>query len=177
MALTSLSVGGWKKLFQNVGRLTMVRNLLGGSSPTVHSGVVMTLKTLAEEDFQLVSSMVSTFVSNMNTLSSNLGSGKTNVESSLSTLVTSVIKADINSTATTASGVLNDMFSLMRTDSVAISGAGRINVMLGEVFGFNSNFIPRVSGQHQISPDSGIPTTIIWDGYADQYGWEVWSAH
>lgn len=179
MALTSLTAGGWKRTFQNFGRLAMVRDQVGTSSPTFHSGVVMSVKTLAEEDFSLVSNMVGTFVSNMNTLSSNLASGKTNVESSITSLVTSTVKGDINSSATTASGILMDMFTVMRTDSVAISGttAGKLLKMFREVYGFHEHFIPRYDGATHVSPDAGAVTTAIWDGYADLYGWEIWGAH
>jgi len=176
MALTSLSAAAWRETFKNFGRLTMMRNIIGGDIPVFQSGIVVTVQKLATEDFTLVSSMLSTFVNNMNTLSSNLASGRTNVESSLSTLVTSVVKGDINSVATTTSGILNDMFTVMRTDSVAVSGSGLFETMFGQVFGFLPHFFQKYTGAGgapAISPDVGNPSVIIRENYAT-FDWQNW---
>lgn len=174
MALTSLTTEGWKATFKNVGRMTMMYNIISGDQPLFQSGVVITTRRLAEEDYDLVSSTISTFVNNMNTLSSNLGSGKTNVQNSLTSLITGPIKSDINSTATTVSGVLNDMFTVMRTDGVAVSGAGGLfTAMLNNVYGFHTHFFPTYDGGTHVSPDAGAVTLPIYDPYA-AYTWADW---
>ena len=179
MALTDLSSAAWKETFKNVGRLVMVRNLIGGDIPTFHSGVVVATQKLATEDYLLTSSIIPTFVNNMNTLASNLASAKTNVNNTLNTFVTSIIKPDITSDATTVSGVLNDMFSLMRTHAtVAVSGVGLFQAAFGEVFGFLPHFYPRyqgVGGATMISPDAGACTLPIRESYAT-FDWADWNS-
>jgi hypothetical protein len=178
MALTSLSDNAWKALFQNFGRLTMMRNIIGGDQPTFQSGVVIAAQKLAEEDFILTSGMLPTFLNNMSTLSANLTSGQTNITTAMTSLITGQIKPDINSDATTASGILNDMFSLMRTDSIAISGVtGLFNTMFQEVFGFLPHFYPKFSGAQasagHVLPDTGTPDIPIFEGYA-VFDWNDW---
>lgn len=176
MALTTLGDQSWREAFKAFGRLTMMRNIIGGDIPVFQSGVVVTAQRLASEDFGLISSMMTTFINNMNTLSSNFASAKTAVNTSLTTYVTSVIKSDINSDATTASGVLNDMFSLMRSSVVAVSGTGLFQTMFGEVFGFLPHFFPRYTGAGGaplMSPDAGATTIVIRENFAT-FDWKDW---
>lgn len=178
MPLTSLTAAAWKENFKNIGRLTMMRNIIGGNLPTVQSGIVVTAKKFASEDYLLVSGMMPTFINNMNTLASNMSSAKTNVDSSLTSYVTAQVKNDINSSATTASGILNDMFAQMRSDVCAVSGGGLFETMFGQAFGFLPQFFPRYAGSGGaplISPDVGATTTPIRESYAT-FDWQDWNS-
>mgnify|MGYP003132882080 FL=1 len=173
MALTSLSDAAWRATFKNFGRLTMMRNIIGGDLPTFQSGVVITTRKLSNEDFALTTGMLPTFINNMNTLSSNMSSGKTNVDSSLSSLVTNPVKADITSTATTASGILQDVWTQMVVGEVTISGGGLFETMFGEVFGYLPHQIPTHKGMHKL-PDTGTAIDVaIFEGYAT-FDWQSW---
>ena len=174
MALTSLSDAAWKETFKNFGRLTMMRNIIGGDLPTFQSGVVITTQKLASEDYVLSSGMLPTFINNMNTLSSNLSSGKTNVNTSLNSLVTGQVKADITSTATTASGILQDMWTQMVADEVTVSGVtGLFTTMFGEVFGWLPHQIPTHVGMRKLTPSDGAIDVDIFEGYAT-FDWQSW---
>ena len=177
MALTTPTDAAWKEIFKNLGRLTMMRNIIGGDLPTFQSGVNITAQKLTQEDFTLSSGMLPTFINNMTTLSANLASGQTNVNTALTSFVTGQIKPDITSDATTASGILNDMFSLMRTANVAVSGAsGLFDTMLQEVFGFLPHFYPRIDGSGaMISPDSGSIDVPVFEGWAT-FDWQDWDS-
>lgn len=176
------SAAFWKDTFKNIGRLTMMRNVVAGDLPTVHSGVVISLQEFSNEDFDLVSTIVPTFVNNMTTLGTNLTSAQTQVETSLTQYITGPLKTDMNAEndpttvapGTTASGIINSLITQMEADAVYISGAaasgdtGLFGNMFKEVFGRND--FPYYN--------EGAPaaSTLIWDGYAS-FDWQEWDGH
>lgn len=158
----------WKDQFKNVGRLTMLRNQVANESPTFQSGVVVTCQELANEDFSMTVGILPTLLNNMSSLSTNLTSAKTSIESTLSSYMTTQLKDDISATATTASGVINTLVTQMLADGVAISGAGLLDRMFQQVFGRND--LPKYYNME------GATTTRIWEGYAT-FDWKEWTGH
>lgn len=149
---------------------------------TAITGVQAKLVAAVEQqdyDFGTVKSL-STFINNMVSASNNLDTAESNLVSACSNYLTTVTASDINSTATTASGVLADLIYAMNGASTgaALSGvlvllSGHYHLFFLDEYGIS---MPVTSGSILLSQSesmaliSGTLPSIrrqITDSYAD----------
>lgn len=146
------------------------------------SGIQTKLVAAVEQqdyDFGTVKSL-STFINNMTSASNNLDTAYTNLISATSNYIVTVLGPDLNSTATTASGVLADLITVMQgaTTGAAPSGiavllSGHFHTFFLEEYGIalpvtsGSIVLTGAEGMALISGTQPSIRRMILDSYGD----------
>lgn len=102
---------GFNTTFKDIGSMIAIYDEIVAGNTNVKTKLVASIEQ-QDYDFGTVKSL-STFINNMVAASNNLDTAKTNLVSAVNNYVTVVTKADINSTATTVSGILADLVLAM----------------------------------------------------------------
>lgn len=102
------------------------------------AGVQAKLTSAVEQqdyDFSVVKSL-STFINNMVSASNNLDTAKANLISACSNYITQVLAVDIDTTATTASGILADLIFVMNGATTGSAPSGILVLLSGHYHEF-----------------------------------------
>jgi len=102
---------GFNTTFKDIGSMIAIYDEIVAGNTNVKTKLVASIEQ-QDYDYGTIKSL-STFINNMVAASNNLDTAKTNLVSAVNNYVTVVAKADINSTATTVSGVLADLVLAM----------------------------------------------------------------
>jgi hypothetical protein len=144
---------GWITTFKDIGKFIAIYDELVAGNLGVQSKTVEAVEQ-QDYDYGTVKSL-STFINNMVSASTNLDTAKTNLVSANTNYLTQVTANDINSTATTASGVIADMIQGMTGASTgaAISGlqvlsGGHFHTFFADEYGIT---MPVTSGSIYVS--------------------------
>ncbi len=122
MVRNSNAPEGWVTTFKDLGSMIAIYDEIVAGNLGIQTKLTASVEQ-QDYDYGTVKSL-STFINNMVSASTNLDTAKTNLISAATNYLTTVTTVDINSTATTASGVLADMVAGMQgaTTGAAISG-------------------------------------------------------
>tara|TARA_R110002096_G_scaffold388802_3_gene583135 strand:+ start:3097 stop:3639 length:543 start_codon:yes stop_codon:yes gene_type:complete len=123
---------GFITTFKDVGSFIAIYDEINDGNTGVQNKLVDAVEQ-QDYDFGTVKSL-STFINNMVSLSNNMATGKTNLVSAVSNYLTTVTAIDINTTATTASGVLADMVLTMGGATDGASAPSGVAVLLSGHF-------------------------------------------
>ena len=102
---------GYITTFKDLGSMIAIYDEINSGNTGIQTKLVEAVEQ-QDYDFGTVKSL-STFINNMVSASNNLDTAKTNLISAVTNYLTVVTAIDINSTATTASGVLADLIFAM----------------------------------------------------------------
>jgi hypothetical protein len=169
---------GFITTFKDLGSLIAIYDEIDGAQIGLQSKLVAAVEQM-DYDFGTVKSLP-TFLNNMTAASNNLDTAFTNLNSAVTNYLTTVLGPDINSTATTASGVLADMITCMQGATTGAAPSGIFVLLSGH---FHTYFLteygiglPVTSGSvlltqsESMSLISGTQPSIrrqILDSYAD----------
>lgn len=139
---------GYITTFKDIGSMIAIYDeIVGGNL-----GIQVKLTASVEQqdyDFGVVKSL-STFINNMVSASTNLDTAKTNLVSSVTNYLSTVTSVDINTPATTASGIIAALVGVMQgaTDGAAVSGiqvlsGGHFHTFFADEYGIT---LPLTSG-------------------------------
>jgi len=104
---------GYNTTFRDLGKMVAIYDEINDGGTGIENKLVEAVEQ-QDYDYDTVASLP-TFINNMVTARNNLTTAKTNLNSAVSNYLLNVTADDINSTATTASGVLSDLVLLMRS--------------------------------------------------------------
>jgi SpoU rRNA methylase family enzyme len=112
----------YTNVFQDMGKIVLIYNDLDEAGPVVETDIVEMVEQL-DRNYQNVK-ILPTIINNAVTARTSMANGVTNMKSAMDTYLLNALKNDIESTATTASGVLADLRGLMIDDAekVLLSG-------------------------------------------------------
>ena len=123
---------GYITTFKDVGSMIAVYDEIVAATTGVQAKLVASVEQ-QDYDYGTVKSL-STYINNMVSASSNLDTAKANLISAIGNYLTTVTAVDINSTATTASGVLADMIFAMEGTTAGASAPSGVRVLLSGHF-------------------------------------------
>lgn len=103
---------GFVTTFKDLGSFIAIYDEITGGNTGIQQKLVAAVEQ-QDYDFGTVKSL-STFINNMVSASNNLDTAKTNLVAACSNYLTAVTGPDIDSSATTASGVLADLIKVMQ---------------------------------------------------------------
>lgn len=169
---------GFITTFKDLGSFIAIYDELVDGQAGVRTKLVAAVEQ-QDYDFDTVKSL-STFINNMTSASNNLDTAITNLISATSNYLTTVTGPDIASTATTASGVLADLVTVMQgaTTGVAPSGvrvllSGHFHTFFLEEYGValpvtsGSVLLTQSESMDLISGTQPAIRRMISDAYAD----------
>ena len=119
MPLVSPNYGN---VFADMGKIVKIFNALDGAGPTVETDIVEMVEQL-DRNYQNVE-ILPTIINNSVAARNSMSSGATNMVNAMNTYLLGPLKNDISSEATTASGVLADLRSLMIVDASKVLFSG-----------------------------------------------------
>lgn len=122
---------GFVTTFKDLGAFIAIYDEITGGSSGIQTKLVAAVEQM-DYDFGTVKSL-STFINNMVSASNNLDTAQTNLVAAVSNYLTVVTADDIDSTATTASGVLADLITVMHGATTGAAPSG-IAVLLSGHF-------------------------------------------
>jgi len=123
---------GYNTTFKDLGSMIAIYDEIEAGNTGVKTKLVDSIEQ-QDYDYGTVKSL-STFINNMVSASNNLDTAKTNLVSAVSNYLTVVTKVDINSTATTASGVMADLVLAMDGATDGGSAPSGVAVLLSGTF-------------------------------------------
>lgn len=123
---------GYLTTFKDIGDMIAIYDEITTGNDGVKTKLVDAVQTQAY-DYGTVKSL-STFINNMVSASSNLDTAKSNLVSNIGSYLTTVTAVDINSTATTASGVIADLIKAMQGATDGGSDPSGVRVLLSGHF-------------------------------------------
>lgn len=112
----------YTNVFQDMGKLIVIYNDLDEAGPVVETDIVEMVEQL-DRNYQNVK-ILPTIINNAVTARTAMTTGVTNMKAAMDTYLLNALKNDIESTATTASGVLSDLRGLMVDDSETVLFSG-----------------------------------------------------
>lgn len=124
-------------VFADMGKMIAVFNDLDSAGPTVETDIVEMVEQM-DRNYQNVK-ILPTIINNAVSARTSMASGATNMVSAMNTYLLGPMKADIESEATTASGVLADVIALMVTDLETVKFSGVFWSFFDEEYGQNMN--------------------------------------
>ena len=125
---------GWITTFKDLGGLIAVWDDLDGGNTNIRTKLTASVETM-DYDFDTVK-FLPTYINNMVSASNSLVTGKANLVSAYTSYLTTVAAPDINSTATTASGVLADMIFSMNGATTGAAPSGVLVISSGHFHTF-----------------------------------------
>ena len=172
---------GFVTTFKDLGSFIAIYDELTGGNLGVQDKLTAAVQQQSY-DYGTVKSL-STFINNMVSASTNLDTAETNLVSSVTNYLTTVANVDINTTATTASGVIADLIGQMNgasddTAASTISGilvltSGHFDVFFIDEYGIRMPFtsgtvlLTGVESQDLISGTLPGDARQIDDSYGD----------
>lgn len=123
---------GFVTTFKDLGTMIAVYDEIVGGTNGIRTKLVASIEQ-QDYDFGTVKSL-STYINNMVSASANLDTAKSNLVSAVSNYLQTVTGPDLNSTATTASGVLADLISVMKGSTDGGSAPSGVRVLLSGHF-------------------------------------------
>lgn len=132
MARHSNAPEGYVTTFKDLGSFIAIYDEIVGGNNGIKNKLVNAVEQ-QDYDFGTVKSL-STFINNMVSASNNLDTAKSNLVSAVSNYLTVVTAVDINSTATTASGVIADLITVMNGATAGGSAPSGVAVLLSGHF-------------------------------------------
>lgn len=123
---------GYITTFKDLGSMIAIYDEIIGGTDGIKTKLVASIEQ-QDYDYGTVKSL-STFINNMVSATSNLDTAKTNLVSAVSNYLTTVTSVDINSSATTASGVLADLIVAMEGATDGASAPSGVRVLLSGHF-------------------------------------------
>ena len=153
MVRNSNAPEGWITTFKDIGSFVAIYDEIVAGNLGVQTKLTAAVEQ-QDYDYGTVKSL-STFINNMASASTNLDTAKTNLVSAATNYLTVVSSVDINSSATTASGVIADMVLAMQgaTRGAAVSGlqvlsGGHFHTFINDEYGIT---LPLTSGSVLLS--------------------------
>jgi len=125
---------GYITTFKDLGAFIAIYDEITTGNTGVQTKLVDAVEQM-DYDFGTVKSL-STFINNMVSLSNNITTGKTNLVSAVSNYLTTVTSVDINTTATTASGVIADLIFTMNGATTGAAPSGLAVLLDGHFYTF-----------------------------------------
>lgn len=125
---------GFITTFKDLGSFIAIYDELVNGQAGMRTKLVAAVEQ-QDYDFDTVKSL-STFINNMTSASNNLDTAITNLISATSNYLTTVTGPDIASTATTASGVLADLVTVMRGATTGAAPSGVLVLLSGHFHTF-----------------------------------------
>jgi len=119
---------GFITTFKDLGSMIAIYDEIVSGNTAIQNKLVDSVEQ-QDYDFGTVKSL-STFINNMVAASTNLDTAKTNIVSAVTNYLVTVTAVDINSTATTASGVLADLILAMDGATAGASAPSGVAVLL-----------------------------------------------
>lgn len=169
---------GFVTTFKDLGTFIAIYDELVNGQTGLQSKLVAAVEQ-QDYDFGTVKSL-STFINNMSAASNNMDTAITNLTSAVTNYLVTVTGPDIDSTATTASGILADLITVMRgaTTGAAPSGiavllSGHFHTFFLEEYGIalpvtsGSVVLTGAEGMALISGTQPSIRRMILDGYGD----------
>lgn len=169
---------GFITTFKDLGSFIAIYDELVAGQSGVQTKLVAAVEQ-QDYDFGTVKSL-STFINNMSSASNNMDTAIANLVSAVSNYLTTVTGPDINSSATTASGVLADLITCMNgatigsaPSGVLVLSGGHFHTFMIEEYGI---ILPTTSGSVILSQSesmaliSGTQPSVrrmILDSYGD----------
>ena len=148
MVRQSNSVEGIISNFKDLGKFIAIYDEINSGDLGVQTKLTEGVQQQSY-DYGVVKSL-STYINNMVSASNNLITAKTNLVSSVTNYLTTVLTVDIDSTATTASGIIADFVDVMQngTEGAVISGVqvlsgGHFHTFFADEYGIT---LPVTSG-------------------------------
>lgn len=134
MALVSPN---YTNVFQDMGKIIGVHDNLDAGGPTVETDIVEMVEQLDRNytNITILPNIINNAVSARNSMSS----GASNMVTAMDSYLLTPMKSDIGSVATTASGVLADLRSLMVTDAETVALSGAFWTFFDEQYGQDLN--------------------------------------
>ena len=120
---------GFNTTFKDLGSMIAIYDEIVAGNTNIKNKLVDSIEQ-QDYDFGTVKSL-STFINNMVSASNNLDTAKTNLTSAVTNYLTVVTAVDINSTATTASGVLADLAAAMAGTTTGAAPSGTAVLLSG----------------------------------------------
>ena len=123
---------GYVTTFKDLGSMIAVYDEIKSGNTNLKDKLVASIEQ-QDYDFGTVKSL-STYINNMVSASSNLDTAQTNLVAAATNYLTTVTQVDIDSTATTASGVLADLITSMVGATAGASAPSGVAVLLSGHF-------------------------------------------
>jgi hypothetical protein len=123
---------GFITTFKDLGSMIAIYDEIDNGNVGIQTKLVAAVEQ-QDYDFGTVKAL-STFINNMVSASNNLDTARTNLVSAVNNYLTVVAAVDLNSTATTASGVLADLISTMQGATAGASPPSGVRVLLSGNF-------------------------------------------
>lgn len=178
MVRNSNAPEGWVTTFKDIGSFIAVYDEIAAGGLGIQAKLTASVEQ-QDYDFGTVKSL-STYINNMVSASNNLDTAQTNLVSSVTNYLTTVTTIDIDSTATTASGIIADAISAMEgaTEGAAVSGlqvlsGGHFHTFFADEYGITmpltsgSIILTSVEAQDMISGTLPALRRQIDDTYGD----------
>jgi hypothetical protein len=158
MVRNSNAPEGFVTTFKDLGKFIAIYDEIVAGNLGIQTKLTEAVEQM-DYDYGTVKSL-STFINNMVSASTNLDTAKTNLNSATTNYLTTVTNVDVDSTATTASGVLADLIQGMQgaTQGAAPSGilvllSGHYHTYFLDEFGIA---MPVTSGSVLLTPTEGM---------------------
>lgn len=132
----------YTNVFSDMGKIIAIFNDLDSAGPVVETDIVEMVEQL-DRNYQNVE-ILPTIITNAIAARNSMASGASNMVSSMSTYLLGPLANDIDSLATTASGVLADLRGLMITDAQTVLFSGVFWSFFDEQYGQDVN--SKISG-------------------------------
>jgi len=123
---------GYITSFKDLGSMIAVYDEIKNGNTNLKTKLVASIEQ-QDYDYGTVKSL-STYINNMVSASSNLDTAQTNLVSAVTNYLTTVTAIDLNSTATTASGVVSDLITAMQGATAGASAPSGVRVLLSGHF-------------------------------------------
>lgn len=126
---------GFITTFKDLGSMVAIYDEIAAGNLGIQGKLVASVEQ-QDYDFNTVKAL-STFINNMVSASNNLDTAESNLVSAVSNYLTVVTASDIDSTSTTASGVLADLSSqMMGATSGTVAPSGVCILLSGTIYNF-----------------------------------------
>ena len=125
---------GYVTTFKDIGKMVALYEDIQAGNTGVQADLVAAVSQQAY-DYGTVKSLA-TFINNMVSASQNLDTAESNLVSAVSNYLTAVTAVDINTTSTTASGVIADLIGLMNSATGTGSPSGLFVLLSGHFYNF-----------------------------------------
>jgi len=119
---------GFVTTFKDLGKFIAIDDEFGGGNLGVQTKLTEAVEQM-DYDYGTVKSL-STFIGNMVSAVTNLDTAETNLVTSVTNYLTTVTAVDINTTTTTASGIVADLITQMQGASDDTAGSGISGILV-----------------------------------------------
>ena len=117
-----VSPASWNDVFADMGKIVKVYNILDDQGPIVETAIVEMVEQM-DRNYANVEILAS-IISNATTARNGMSSGATNMITAMNTYLLGPLKDEMQSTATTAATMLDDVITQMTTDVESLLTAG-----------------------------------------------------